>query len=514
MNEKMRLKEIITILKDSDLISGITPQKLCNTISNLGPTYIKIGQILSSRYDLLPKEYCDALANLRAKVTPMSFEEVSEILKEEYGNINEIFESISHECIGSASIAQVHKAKLKNGENVVIKVQRKNVYETMTTDIKLIKKAILLLRLNSLVKVIDLNSVIDEIYYIAKEEMNFQIEAKHLEEFKENNRDIVYVDVPKVYNELVTKKVLVMENIDGINLNNKEALIKQGYDVEEIGLKLANNYIKQALDDGLFHADPHPDNIFVRDGKIIFLDLGMMGRISSRNKKLLKDAMKAIAKNDVNELEHVLLSISTTKEPVNHIKLRSEIQNILDKNVNEDIKNINVMEFMNSVNTVLKENGIKLDKNITLLIRGICVIEGTLEGISPDINLLMVFNNKIKEDSLNEVFSKEMLLNTGRNVVTGANSLSMLPNELLNFIRDINRGETKIDIEMANSAKQVDKLEKMLHQLIIGLLDAAILLGATMVNNKILRDIYLAFAIVFTIWLFIQMAKDHFHKGY
>ena len=279
-------------------------------------------------------------------------------------------------------------------------------------------------------------------------------------------------------------------------------------------MKLANNYIKQALDDGLFHADPHPDNIFVRDGKIIFLDLGMMGRISSRNKKLLKDAMKAIAKNDVNELEHVLLSISTTKEPVNHIKLRSEIQNILDKNVNEDIKNINVMEFMNSVNTVLKENGIKLDKNITLLIRGICVIEGTLEGISPDINLLMVFNNKIKEDSLNEVFSKEMLLNTGRNVVTGANSLSMLPNELLNFIRDINRGETKIDIEMANSAKQVDKLEKMLHQLIIGLLDAAILLGATMVNNKILRDIYLAFAIVFTIWLFIQMAKDHFHKGY
>ena len=514
MNEKMRLKEIITILKDSDLISGITPQKLCNTISNLGPTYIKIGQILSSRYDLLPKEYCDALANLRAKVTPMSFEEVSEILKEEYGDINEIFDSISHDCIFSASIAQVHKAKLKNGENVVIKVQRKNVYETMTTDIKLIKKAILLLRLNSLVKVIDLNSVIDEIYYIAKEEMNFQIEAKYLEEFKENNRDIVYVDVPKVYNELVTKKVLVMENIDGINLNNKEALIKQGYDVEEIGLKLANNYIKQALDDGLFHADPHPDNIFVRDGKIIFLDLGMMGRISSRNKKLLKDAMKAIAKNDVNELEHVLLSISTTKEPVNHIKLRSEIQNILDKNVNEDIKNINVMEFMNSVNTVLKENGIKLDKNITLLIRGICVIEGTLEGISPDINLLMVFNNKIKEDSLNEVFSKEMLLNTGRNVVTGANSLSMLPNELLNFIRDINRGETKIDIEMANSAKQVDKLEKMLHQLIIGLLDAAILLGATMVNNKILRYIYLAFAIVFTIWLFIQMAKDHFHKGY
>lgn len=514
MNEKMRFKEIVSILKDSNLISGITPEKLCDTISKLGPMYIKLGQIMSSRYDLLPKEYCDALANLRAKVTPMSFEEVSEILKEEYGNTDEIFQNISRTCIGSASIAQVHKAKLKSGEDVVLKVQRKNVYETMCMDVKLLKKAIRLLHLNLIIKTIDLINIIDEIYYIAKEEMNFQIEAKHLEEFKENNRDVIYVNVPKVYNNLVTKKVLVMENIEGINLNDIESLMNNGYDIEEIGLKLANNYIKQALDDGFFHADPHPDNIFIRDGKIIFLDLGMMGRISSRNKMLLKSAMKAIVQNNVSELEHILLSISTTKEPVNHIKLRTGIQKILDKNANEDIKNINIIEFINSVNSLLKENNILLDKNITLLVRGICVIEGTLEAISPNINLLMVFNNKIKEDSFNEVFSKEMLMNTGKNFVTGANSLSMLPNELLNFIKDINRGETKIDIEMANSQKQVDKLEKMLHQLVIGLLDAAILLGASMVNNQILRYVYLVFAVIFTIWLFVQMAKDHFHKGY
>lgn len=305
-----------------------------------------------------------------------------------------------------------------------------------------------------------------------------------------------------------------MENIKGINLNDKEKLINQGYDIEEIGLKLANNYIKQALDDGFFHADPHQDNILIRDGKIIFLDLGMMGRISSRNKLLLKNAMKAIIENNVTELEHILLNISNVQEPVNHIKLRTAIQKILDKNVNEDIKNINILEFMNSVNIVLRENNIKLDKNITLLIRGICVIEGTLEGISPNINLLMVLSNKVKEEGLRDAFSKENLINTGKNFVTGANSLSMLPNELLNFVRDINRGETKIDIELANSQKQVDKLEKMLHQLIIGLLDAAILLGASMVNNQILRYIYLALAVIFTIWLFIQMAKDHFHKGY
>lgn len=514
MDEKTRLKEIVSILKNSDLIKGITPEKVCITISNLGPTFIKIGQILSNRYDLLPKEYCDALANLRANVKPMSFDEVSEILEEEYGNINEVFESISKTCIGSASIAQVHKAKLITGEDVVIKVQRKNVYETMTMDVKLLKTAIKILHLNLLIKVINISDVIDEMYNIAKEEMNFLIEAKHLEEFRENNLDTVYIDSPKVYSNLVTKKILVMENVEGININNTEELKNQGYDIEEIGLKLANNYIKQALEDGFFHADPHPDNILVREGKIVFLDLGMMGRLSSRTKELLKKAMKAIVRNDISDIEHILLSMSTITEPVNHVKLRSDIQRILDKNANEDIKNIDIIEFMNSINMMLKENHIKLDKNITLLIREICVIEGTLEGISPDINLLMVFNNTIKQNTLREVFSEETLINTGKNFINGANSLGMLPNELLNFIRDVNRGETKIDIEMANSDKQVDKLEKMLHQLVIGGLDAAVLLGATMVDNKILRYIYLTFATIFTIWLFIQMAKDHFHKGY
>lgn len=514
MGERARLKEIISILKNSGLIRGITPQKLCDTIVKLGPTFIKIGQIMSNRYDLLPEQYCDALANLRANVTPMEFSEVKKILEEEYGNPEEIFEEVSTKCIGSASIAQVHRAKLKSGEDVVIKVQRPNIYETMSTDVRLFKRAIRILHLNLVIKIVDLISVIDEIYNVAKEEMDFEIEAKNIEEFKENNRDIVYVDVPTVYKNLVTKKVLVMEYIEGIKLNDKQRLQNNGYDLEEIGLKLANNYIKQALDDGFFHADPHPDNIIVRAGKIVFLDLGMMGRLSNRNRSLLNNAMKAVVRNDVSDLERILLSISTTKGSINHSKLKSDIQTILDKNADEDIENIDIVDFTISVTKVLRENNIKLDKNITLLMRGICVIEGTLEMICPNINLIMVFENKLEEQTFREMFSKDALVNTGKNFVNGVNSFSELPTELLNFVKDVNRGQTKIDIEMANSQKQVNKLEKMLHQLVIGVLDAAVLLGACLVNNDILRYIYIVMGAIFTIWLFIQMAKDHFHDGY
>ena len=138
MNEKERLKEIISILKESNILSGITPEKLYDIISKLGPTFIKIGQIMSNRYDIIPKEYCDELAKLRSDVNPMSFVDVKEILEEQYGNIDDIFESIDTNYLGSASIAQVHRAKLKTGENVVVKVQRNNIYETMSTDVKLL----------------------------------------------------------------------------------------------------------------------------------------------------------------------------------------------------------------------------------------------------------------------------------------------------------------------------------------------------------------------------------------
>ena len=513
MNEKERLKEILSVLKDSNILSGVTPEKIYDIISKLGPTFIKLGQIMSNRYDILPKEYCDILAKLRSDVNPMNFLDVKEILEEEYGNIDDVFSSIDEEYLGSASIAQVHRAKLKTGEDVVVKIQRNNIYETMSIDVKLLKKAINILHLNSIFKVMDLNEAIDEMYTLAKEEMNFEIEAKHLEEFHENNKEINYIGSPIVYSNLVTKKTLVMEYVEGIKLNNIQKLKENEYDLEEIGLKLANNYIKQAIDDGFYHADPHPDNIVIRDGKIVFLDLGMMGRLSEKNKSLLKSCMKAIVKNNIYEIERILLNMSTTYGEVDHIKLRSDIESILQKSASTDIKDIDTVEFINSMFVMLKENNIKLNKNITMLVRGICVIEGTLESISPDLSLFTVLKNKVKEDSFYEFFSKEAIIKSGRDIISAGSALPKIPNELLNLIKDINKGETKFGIEMTNSDKQVDKVEKMLHQVVVGILDAALLLGASLVNSITLRNIYIILAVILTIWLIIQMIIDNIHKG-
>ncbi len=285
MNGKKRLLEIIKVLKKHNVLGGITPEKLRETLEDLGPTYIKIGQILSNRPDLIDAPYIEELSKLRNKVQPMDYNEVLEIINEELDKDKlDLISSIDNNPIGSASMAQVHKAILKDNSKVVIKVQRKDIKNIMASDIRLLKKAVKILRVNKAIhNIINVEDILDELLNTSYEEMDFINEAKNIEEFTSINKDINYIKVPKVYKNLSTEKVLVMEFIDGINIYNKKELIKEGYDLNEIGEKLADNYIYQTLDCSFFHADPHPDNIFIEAGKIVYLDFGMMGRINNRS---------------------------------------------------------------------------------------------------------------------------------------------------------------------------------------------------------------------------------------
>lgn len=270
LSGKERLFEILDVLKKHDVFRGIDPVKLREILQELGPTYIKVGQILSNRPDMLPEEYIEELSKLRSNVNPMSYQEILDILKEEYDKkLFQIFLSIDRNPLGSASIAQVHKAILKNGQEVVIKVQRRNIKETMIADIKVLKKALGMLRAQKLFKnIVSFDEVLDELLNTTLEEMNFLTEALHINEFYQENKEIKYIKVPKVIKSLTTEKIIVMEYINGFNISQVDELKQNGYDLDEIGSKLADNYIYQAIDIGYFHADPHPNNIIITDGKI------------------------------------------------------------------------------------------------------------------------------------------------------------------------------------------------------------------------------------------------------
>mgnify|MGYP000522668698 CR=1 FL=1 len=240
MEYNSRLKEIVAVLRKHSITKGVTPLKLREIIEDLGPTFIKLGQIMAMHSDILPKRYCDELMQLCSDVKPMPFEEVLSVIEESYGRSwRRVFSHIDESCQGAASIAQVHRATLKSGEEVVVKVQRRGIYEKMARDIELLRKAIKLMPPVSLKNMADFDLVLDELWTVTRDEMNFLTEASNMEEFARRNKDVHFVGTPKLYQQYTTVHVLVMEYIDGCAVDDKERLKEEGYDLKEIGSKLS-----------------------------------------------------------------------------------------------------------------------------------------------------------------------------------------------------------------------------------------------------------------------------------
>ena len=311
IDNRERLKEITAVLRRHQVTRGVTPEKLRAILEELGPTYVKLGQIMSLHSDVLPQRYCDELMKLTSEVTPMPFETVEEVINRSYReDWRNIFASIDRDTLGSASIAQVHRARLIDGTDVIVKVERKGIYDIMARDIGLLKRAVNILPpVGGLKNVVDLEMVLDELWSTAQEEMDFLKEAANMEEFTRNNQGVRYIRCPKLYHEYTTSRVLVMEYIGGCPVDDKETLLAEGYDLGEIGRKLVNNYIKQVMEDGFFHADPHPGNVKVMDGKIVWIDMGMMGRLSYRDRNLMAQAVRAIAVGDIAVLEATITDL-------------------------------------------------------------------------------------------------------------------------------------------------------------------------------------------------------------
>ena len=304
-----RLKEISDILRKHHFLKGFTPEAFRAMLEDLGPSFVKIGQTLSTRSEILPKAYCDELAKLQMECDPLPFEAILEALDDIYGDAQgDVFDAIDPTPLGSASLAQVHKARLVTGEIVAVKIQRPGVKTTMAQDIDIMRMvARYAARFMKDEQMLDLRDVVEELWATFLEETDFQREAANLEEFARLNKGVAFIDCPKVHTELCGEYVLVMEYIDGIPILATDRLRKAGYDLEEIGEKILDNYASQILDHGFFHADPHPGNLLVRSGKIVYIDLGIMGRLSPRDRAGFGNIIQAVGMESSSELKDALL---------------------------------------------------------------------------------------------------------------------------------------------------------------------------------------------------------------
>lgn len=470
------------VLKKYKISHGLTPEKFRLILQELGPTYIKLGQIMSLHSDILPKEYCEELMKLCSDVEPMPFSQVEEVIKDSFGySWKEIFEYIDEKPLGSASIAQVHRARLKSGEEVVVKVQRKGIHDIMSKDIALLHRAVKLVPPISIKGIVDLDMVLNEMWAVAQEEMNFMTEAANMEEFARNNREVAFVSTPKLFRKYTTTHVLVMEYIDGIKIDDKAALTEAGYDLDEIGSKFVDNYIRQVIEDGFFHADPHPGNVCIRDGKIVWMDMGMMGRLSERDKKQISNAVYGIALNDIGMIEDAVLAIGDFRGEPDSARLYKDIKTLIGKYGSLDMGQIDVAVFLQEIMDVMKNNKVAMPHGFTMLARGLTQMEGVLADIAPDINMAEIAAARLKQDVVHNFDLKGELKNAGKTVYKSAHRMVELPQQLSKILEEYQRGQTRINLDMHAS----DELSRLLHRLVrnivMGLWVMALLISSSIV---------------------------------
>ena len=351
-----RMHEIEKILRAHHAFSGLTPEKATAILEDLGPTFVKMGQIASNRSDIIPKAYADAFKQLRANVAPVPFEVIVQTIEESLGHPwRETFADIEEKPLGSASVAQVHRARLAqglgdpvaagaqeerpaaggNGEGaataqgpvVAVKVRRPNVVEQMAEDITLIRHALALADLTHVTDgiMLTLGDLVDELARTTAEELDFTVELGNLERFGAELASQPHVESPRPYPAFSTDEVLVMEYVEGAHINDLPALRAQGDDPAALGRRLAESYVTQVIDDGFFHADPHPGNILVRGEDIVWIDLGMTGTLSASERAIVGRLFAAVAKNDPFALKDALLALAKAHGPVDHGLLLGQI---------------------------------------------------------------------------------------------------------------------------------------------------------------------------------------------
>ena len=478
-----RFREIKDVLRKNQITRGVTPEKLRMILEELGPTYIKLGQIMSLHSDFLPKAYCDEFLKLNSDVTPMPFDDVEDVINHSYGqDWRELFQFIEEAPLGSASIAQVHRARLKNGEEVIIKVERKGIYDTMARDIGLLHRLVKLIPpVGDFKNLVDLDMVLDELWSVAQEEMDFLKEAANMDEFSRNNASVQYVTTPKLYHEYSTGHVLVMEYIDGYSLDDVESLQNAGYDMDEIGTKFVNNFIKQVMDDGFFHADPHPGNVKIRDGKIVWIDMGMMGRLSEKDRHTMIKGIRGIALHDISMVENSVLEIGEFRGKPDRERLYQDLKKFIADYGTTSMGSLDVAAAIAGLVEIMKQNRISLPHGVSMLCRGLTHIQGVLAVISPDINMMQIAVNRYTEDFLKNINWKSEFQKQARIVYRSVNKGVEIPGLVTDILKEHLEGQSVVNIDLHSSEDLTNVISAAIRNIVVGLCVAALLIASSVI---------------------------------
>lgn len=494
INSKKRFNEILRVLLSygfgyllgkSEEKKKHSPENLRKALEELGPTFIKLGQIMSTRRDMFPKEYIEELKKLQDNVPRESLEDVKHTFYEAVGkSIDECFSYFNEEPMASASVAQVYEAVLKSGERVVVKIQRHEIYELMTTDISILMRIFSLNKVRDRIKIIDPIEALNELLMITQKELNFLIEKESMERFREENKENSLIYVPKVFEEFTSTTVLTQEYIEGFKVNDRENIERYGYNKKDIIRKLALVYCKQVFDYGFFHGDPHPGNVLISNGKLCFIDFGIMGTIDDYTKECLNDVMLGVALEDKEKVVDFILAVGIKRGKVDRNLLYEGVTSIFNNYLSTSLKNIKIGNVLEELIEMAKENNIAFPSDLALLMRGMLILEGVAEELDPHFDIMEIVIDFVKMESKRTLFKnitfEEIILKSYSTIRDGAK----IPKVIFNVLKGLEEGRTKIQLSVSELNNIINSLDRMINRLVGGLLISALIIGSSFIISS------------------------------
>jgi ubiquinone biosynthesis protein len=453
-------------------------------LEELGPTFLKMGQILSTRPDILPVEFMQELSKLQDEVPPFPYSEVQATIQKEFNkSVGQKFSSFDEQPLAAASIGQVHKAKMPDGKNVVVKIQRPGIQRTIKVDLEIMMHLAGLMELH--LEGWDIQRptrIVEEFARTLEKELDYTLEAAHMERFARQFEDEPAVYVPQVYREATTSRVLTMEHISGIKASDIDRLEKEGLDRSEIARQGLILIMKQIFVHGFFHADPHPGNIFVLpDNVICYIDFGMMGRLDLEMRERFADLLMSIVHRDEREATKVLLRLTLSEEEPNYPALQRDTAEFMDKHCYRPLKDVDLGALLHQLLEMATKHRLGVPPDLFLMIKALSTVEGLGRILDPDLDVIEQATPFIKHIQLNRIHPRRIAKDMASSGTDLFHLLKDIPGEVRTILKLARQGKVKIEFEHRGLEPMIAANDRISNRLSFAVVLASLVIGSGLI---------------------------------
>jgi ubiquinone biosynthesis protein len=459
------------------------PERVRHTLEDLGPTYIKLGQLMSGRGDLLPPGFTEELTKLLDAAPAFAYEEVVKQIERELGYPPEdIFASFERTPIAAASIGQVHCAVLSNGDRVVVKVQRPNIHQIVKSDLDLLtRQAQFLERRSEAARNYNLIEIVEELGYSLRNELDYTSEAQNIDRFYQAYADDPNIRIPRVYWEYTTRHVIVMEELDGIKLTEMDRLKREGYDLAAIAEIGTNFYMKQIFEDGFFHADPHPANIMVVGDQLVILDFGMVAFLSKRLRDDLGDLLVAVINQDIGRVVTVMVRIGVITRSTNLRELERDIHRLLVRYLGLPLYQMDVANILKEIFSISFMHHIRLPSDFALLIRTVIILNSVGSQLDPDYRLVASLEPFVRQIVRDRVNVTRIGMNAMRSFEAVSTLVQRFPNRLDDLWDQLDSGDLTVGVSVRDLRMIIQRVDRIANRVAFALIVASLIVGSALI---------------------------------